>query len=157
LPMLALLGFVGACGTVAYNVAAPSLVPALVPRAALAAANGRLELARTLAFTLGPALAGALIGWTGATPAFALGAALSDGAVFLLAGLEEPERPALPPRHPLHDLREGAAFVFTHKLLFPVLSTQLIFNTAFFVLQAVYVPYAVERLGLSASAIGATL
>ncbi len=42
LPRLALLGFVGACGTVAYSVAAPALVPALVPAAALAAANGRI-------------------------------------------------------------------------------------------------------------------
>ncbi|HJR05224.1 MAG TPA: MFS transporter, partial [Methylomirabilota bacterium] len=31
LPLLALLAFVGACGTVAYSVAAPALVPALVP------------------------------------------------------------------------------------------------------------------------------
>src|SRR5262249_55422062 len=46
-PLLALLGFVGACGTVTYSVAAPSLVPALVPPAALAVANGRIELART--------------------------------------------------------------------------------------------------------------
>lgn len=43
-PLLALLGFAGACGTVAYSVAAPALVPALVPPEALAAANGRLEL-----------------------------------------------------------------------------------------------------------------
>jgi len=32
-----------------------------------------------------------------------------------------------------------------------------VFNTAFFVLQAVYVPYAVHHLGLSASQVGATL
>src|SRR5881396_2106553 len=32
---LALLGFVGACGTVAYSVTAPALVPALVPPAML--------------------------------------------------------------------------------------------------------------------------
>src|SRR5438270_7030277 len=37
--LLALLGFAGACGTVAYSVTAPALVPALVPQAALAAAN----------------------------------------------------------------------------------------------------------------------
>src|SRR5688500_13576097 len=43
LPLLALLGFIGATGTVAYSVAAPSLVPALVPRDTLAAANGRLR------------------------------------------------------------------------------------------------------------------
>src|SRR2546422_10474830 len=157
LPLLAVLGFIGACGTVAYSVAAPALVPALVPAGALAAANGRIELARTVAFAGGPALAGALVGWTGATPAFGLAAALSIWAVFLLAHLREPARPARAPRHPLDDLREGARFVVGHSLLLPIFLTQLIFNTAFFVLQAVYVPYAVHRLGLSPSRGGATL
>lgn len=157
LPLLALLGFVGACGTVAYSVAAPALVPALVPSGALAAANGRIELARTVAFAGGPAVAGALVGWVGGAPAFGVAVALSTCAVFLLAGLREPARPALPPRHPVSEIREGAGFVFGHRLLRPVYVTQLVFNTAFFILQAVYVPYAVHRLGLSASAVGATL
>ena len=157
LPLLALLGFAGACGTVAYSVAAPALVPALVPAGALAAANTRIELARTIAFAGGPALAGALVGWTGAAPAFAVAAALSTCAVFLLAGLREPARPPAPPRHPVHELQEGAAFVFRHPLLLPVFLTQLVLNTAFFILQAVYVPYAVHRLGLSTSGVGATL
>ena len=157
LPLLAALGFIGACGTVAYSVTAPALVPALVPPEALAAANGRIELARTVAFVAGPALAGALVGWIGAAPAFGFAAALSTCAVFLLAGLWEPARPALPPRHPLHEIRDGAAFVFGHALLRPVYLTQLVFNTAFFMLQAVYVPYAVHALGLSAFQVGATL
>src|SRR5260370_13212163 len=95
-PLLALLGFAGACGTVAYSVAAPALVPALVPQAALAAANGRIELARTVAFAAGPPLAGALVGSPGAAPAFGFAAALSVGAAFLLAGPHEPARPSLP-------------------------------------------------------------
>ncbi len=157
LPLLALLGLIGACGTIAYSVAAPSLVPALVPRQMLAAANTRVELARTVAFVAGPALGGALVGWTGASPAFGFAAALSLIAVILLAGLNEPPRAVLPPRRPLHDLREGAGFVLRHPLLLPVFLTQAIFNTAFFVLQAVYVPYAIHHLGLSASEVGATL
>src|SRR5919109_1100522 len=71
LATLAALGFIGACGTVAYSVAAPALVPSLVAPGALAVANGRLELARTVAFTGGPAVAGALVGWTGGAVAFA--------------------------------------------------------------------------------------
>ena len=157
LPLLALLAFVGACGTVAYSVAAPALVPALVPPAGLAAANARLELARTVAFVGGPALAGALVGWTGVGAAFGVASALSIGAVFLLAGLREPARAPSEAGHPLRDLREGAAFTFRHALLLPILITQFVFNTAFFVLQAVYVPYAVHRLGLSASGVGITL
>ena len=157
LTLLGVLGFVGACGTVVYSVVAPALVPALVPPAMLSAANARIELARTVAFAGGPALAGALVGWTGAGPAFAFACALSVCAVFLLAGLAEPARAALPPRHPLREVRDGAAFVFTHPLLMPVFVTQVVFNTAFFMLQAMYVPYAINTLGLSAGAVGATL
>ena len=157
LPLLALCGFVGACGTVAYSVTAPALVPALVPAHALAEANGRIELARTLAFAGGPALAGALVGWTGGTPAFGVAAALSIAAVVLLSGVREPARPPVASRRVLHDVCEGATFVFGHPLLRPIFLTQLVFNTAAFVLQAVYVPYAVHRLGLSALGVGLTL
>jgi len=153
LSWLALLGFAGACGTVAYSVTAPSLVP---PEG-LAAANARLELARTAAFVGGPAVAGALVGWTGASAAFGLAAALSTGGVILLAGLSEPARAVVASGHPLADLREGAGFMLRHSLLLPILITQFVFNTAFFVLQAVYVPYAVHHLGLSATQVGATL
>lgn len=156
-PLLALLGFIGACGTVAYSVAAPSLVPALVPPGALASANSRIELARALSFAAGPALGGALVGWSGAAPAFGFAAALSACAVFLLTGLNEPPRPARPPRHPLDDIREGARFVFRHPLLRPVFVTQFVFNTAFFILLAVFVPYAIRSLDLSASAVGVIL
>ncbi|MBI1774490.1 MAG: MFS transporter [Proteobacteria bacterium] len=157
LPLLALLGFVGATGTVAYSVAAPSLVPALVPRAALVRANGRIELARTAAFAAGPALAGTLVAWTGAAPSFAFAAGLSLAAGLLFVSLPEPPRPAPAPRHVLDEIKEGGGFVLGHSLLLPIFLTQLVFNTAFFVLQAVYVPYAVHRLGLSAAAVGATL
>jgi len=157
LPLLALFGFVGACGTVAYSVTAPALVPALVPADTLAEANGRIELARTVAFAGGPALAGALVGWMGGAPAFGVAAALSTWAVVLLAGLREPPRQPVASRRVLRDLRDGVVFVFRHPLLRPVFLTQLVFNTAFFVLQAVYVPYAVHRLGLSALGVGATL
>jgi predicted MFS family arabinose efflux permease len=157
LPLLALLGFLGATGTVAYSVAAPSLVPALVPRGALNEANGRLEFARSTAFMAGPVLAGGLVGWSGGGVAFGLAAALSVMAVLLLAGLREPERVASARRNPLQEVREGAELVLTHALLRPVLLTAIFFNVAFVMMQAVYVPYAVQRLGLSASGIGTTL
>ncbi len=44
-----------------------------------------------------------------------------------------------------------------HPLLRPVFVTQFIFNTASFLLFAVFVPYAVRRLGLSAMGLGLTL
>jgi predicted MFS family arabinose efflux permease len=157
LPLLALLGFIAVCGTVAYSVAAPALVPSLVTPQLLPAANARIELARTVAFASGPALGGVLVGWVGAAPAFGFAAALSVIAVVLLSGIYEPAREAAPQRHPLQDIKEGAAFVFHHPLLRPVFITQFIFNTGSFLVLAIFVPYAVRRLGVSATGVGTTL
>jgi predicted MFS family arabinose efflux permease len=123
LPLLALLGFVAVCGTVAYSVAAPALVPSLVSPKLLATANARIELARTVAFAGGPALGGVLVGWVGA----------------------------------VQDIKEGAVFVLHHPLLRPVFVTQFVFGAGWFVILAVFVPYAVRQFGVSASGIGAIL
>ncbi|WP_315775172.1 MULTISPECIES: MFS transporter [unclassified Bradyrhizobium] len=157
LPLLAALGFAAVCGTVVFSVAAPALVPSLVAPTQLASANARIELARTIAFATGPALGGMLVGWIGGAPAFGCAAALSLIAAMCLAGIAEPARAPVPRRHPLADIREGAAFVLHHPLLRPVFVTQFIFNTAHFLLLAVFVPYAVHRLGLSAGGVGTVL
>jgi predicted MFS family arabinose efflux permease len=138
-------------------VAAPALVPSLVTANLLPAANARIELARTVAFASGPALGGILVGWVGAAPAFGFAAALSVIAVVLLSGLYEPKRDVPSRRHPLQETKEGAAFVLHHPLLRPVFITQFIFNTASFLLLAVFVPYAVHRLNLSATGVGTVL
>jgi predicted MFS family arabinose efflux permease len=157
LPLLAFAGFIAVCGTVVYSVAAPALVPSLVTPQLLPAANARIELARTIAFASGPALGGVLVGWLGAAPAFGFAAALSVIAVVLLSGIYEPARAPAPRRHPLQDIKEGAVFVLHHPLLRPVFVTQFIFNTASFLMLAVFVPYAVRSLGLSAIGVGTTL
>ena len=155
--LLAALGFAGASGTVGFSVAAPSLVPALVSRDQLGAANSRLELARSAAFAAGPALAGALVSWAGASAAFALATVLSSAAVVLLLRLPEPARTVAPARHPWLDLKDGAHWVWQHRLLRPILLTAVAWNLSWFVLQAAYVPYAMRSLGLGASAVGLTL
>jgi predicted MFS family arabinose efflux permease len=157
LPLLALLGFVAVCGTVVYSVAAPALVPSLVSPDQLPAANARIELARTVAFASGPALGGVLVGYIGAAPAFGFAAALSAVAVVLLSGMYEPARARTQRRQPLQEVKEGAAFVLHHALLRPVFITQFVFNTGWFVTLAVFVPYAVRHLGLSATGVGTTL
>jgi predicted MFS family arabinose efflux permease len=157
LPWLALIGFTAVCGTVVYSVAAPALVPSLVSPDRLPAANARIELARTIAFACGPVLGGVLVGWIGAAAAFGCAAALSAVAVVLLSGINEPMRAPAPRRHPLQDIKEGAAFVLHHALLRPVFITQFVFNVGWFLMFAVFVPYAVRDLGLSATGVGTTL
>ena len=154
---LAVIGFMAAVGTVAFSVAAPSLVPALVQVDGLARANGRLELARSAAFAAGPALAGALIAWTGASAAFVLSGMLSVAAMLCLRGISEPERAAMPARHPLLELQDGAKWVWQSDLLRPIVFCSIAWNISWFMLQAAYVPYAIHDLGLDASGVGITL
>jgi predicted MFS family arabinose efflux permease len=156
LPLLALLGFIGAAGTVGFSVAAPALVPTLVAKADLARANARLELARSIAFAAGPALAGALVAWAGAGTAFVLATALSVFAALWLRRLDAVP-PAATQRDLLDELRHGASLVWRHPLLKPVMWTAVVWNLAWFVLQAAYVPYAMRHLGLDAGGVGLTL
>ena len=156
LTLLGLLGAVGAIGTVVYSVAAPALIPMLVFRSQLGDANRWLELARSSAFVAGPTVGGAIVGWTGASSAYVLAVGLSVTAVTLLSGLPVEARPQSVKRNPFVELREGAAFVAQHALLRPVLLTAVFFNLSWFVIQGIFVVYAVRHLGLSAPQVGAT-
>ena len=156
LPLLGLFGFLAATGTLAYSVAAPSLVPALARREHLARVNTRLELARSAAFAAGPALAGFLVA-RGAGLAFGAAALLSITGMVLLAGLREPPR-TIPARRPaMAELGAGIVFIARHKLLRPVALTAVVFNLSFFVMQAIYVRHAVSDLDLSSAGIGASM
>lgn len=154
LPLLALLGFIGALGTVCYSVAAPALLPSMVPRHQLGAANRWLELARSAAYMGGPALGGAIVGWSGASAAYVMATMLSLLAATLLARLPEGAPARGPRRHPLLEVSEGARFVLVHPLLRPILVTAIFFNAS---LQAIYVAYAIQDLGLTATGVGITL
>lgn len=156
-PLLACVGFLAAVGTVGFSVSAPSLVPALVGSQQLAQANGRLELARSMAFAGGPALAGALIAWMGASTSFVLSLMLSLAAVGFLRQIQEPVRQAAPDRHPCLELKDGAHFVWSSHLLRPILLTSIAWNISWFVLQAIYVPYAIRTLGMGSSEVGLTM
>ncbi|HET7526465.1 MAG TPA: MFS transporter, partial [Burkholderiaceae bacterium] len=157
LAALAVLGFIGATGTVGFTIAAPALVPSLVPQHALARANARLELARSAAFAAGPALAGSLVAWSGAGTAFACATVLSTLAMLLLLRLPAVPRTPGPVRHVLDELRHGAGLVWRDALLRPVMWTAVVWNISWFVLQTAYVPYAMRTLGLAADAVGFTL
>ena len=156
-PLLACVGFLAAVGTVGFSVSAPSLVPALVGSQQLAQANGRLELARSMAFAGGPALAGALIAWMGASTSFVLSLMLSLAALGFLRQIQEPIRQAAPDRHPWLELKDGAHFVASSHLLRPILLTSIAWNISWFVLQAIYVPYAIRTLSMGSSEVGLTM
>lgn len=154
---LALLGALGACGTVAYSVAAPALVPALVPPGGLTHANRQLELSRSLALALGPMLAGLLYDRAGAGLVLGLACAMSAYAAARMGRLPDAPRAAGRAPSPWRMLGEGLQFVAGHVWLRPIVLTAVFFNTAWFVLQGIYVVYAARHLALSAAQIGLTL
>jgi predicted MFS family arabinose efflux permease len=159
LPLLAILGFLGATGTVAFSVAAPAYVPSLVAREQLPRANAKLELARSAAFAAGPALSGALVAWTGASAAFVVASILSASAVAMLWQLSE-QRPAVSSsakRQPLKELQDGWQAVWHQEWLRAILLTSVAWNISWFVLHAAFVPYAMRALGMSADRVGLSL
>ncbi|WP_308797821.1 MFS transporter [Agromyces silvae] len=154
---LLVLGLVGAIGTVGFSVSAPAVVPLLVSRDRLTDANRWLELGRSAAFIGGPAAAGALVSLSGAPAAFAVGTVICVIALTLLVRLDVPPVPSAPRRHILRDLRESAAFAARSDVLRPIIVTAIVFNTGWFVIQAVFVVYAIEHLSMDAATVGLTL
>ncbi|MFL5075891.1 MAG: MFS transporter [Microvirga sp.] len=151
---LAAACFIGASGAVILVLTALALVPALVPAAALAAANARLELVRAVATLAAPVLVGLMA--DAVTPAlgFALAAIASAAAAFIAFGLRAPSSPG-PARAPLADaIREGARFALRHELLRGIALCAVFWNFAFFALLAVAVPFCLTRVGLDAKGTG---
>lgn len=159
LTMLGLLGFLLAAASVVFNVAAQAYLPALVPRQMLATANAKLEFARAAAVFLGPGLAGLVAGWT--SPGLAL-AASGLGSAWAAWLLRDPamrrQHSATQPRQALLPaLREGFALVWQHDLLRAIAACAMAWNFSWFLLMAVFVLFASQRLGLSPAGIGLAL
>jgi len=154
---LAALGFAIATGTVVYSVAAPALVAALVDRGDLLAANRKLEIARSIAFTAGPAAGGVLAGWAGGMFAFLAAFALSLASVWYLARLPAEAPLAAARRQVLRELSDGILFIVRNRYLRPIVATAFVFNTAWYLLLGIFAYYAVRHLHLSEPAVGAAL
>lgn len=155
---LAILGFAGAIGTVGYNVASPGYVPTIIDKTELLKANSWLELARSLAYSLGPALGGSLVAQTGASPVYVLATIFSSLALILMLSLptDNLDKP-IKRTSIIRGLCDGAGFIYGHKLLWHVFMTALFFNIASFIMQGVFVAYAVQDLDMNATSIGFAL
>ncbi len=162
LTMPLLLGLLVVFGTaeVFADSSAATLIPAVVPRSRLGAANGRLLGAQQVANAfLGAPLAGVLLA-VGAGWVFGVPAALCVGAL-LCVGLGLRGAYRAPPRARTSlrlEVREGMAFLFTHRVMRPLLISSTVSNLvnagyfAVFVLWVVgpgsAVGLAPERYGL---------
>jgi MFS family permease len=154
---MAAFGLLSVCNDAAHQ----SLLPRLLPRAALPRANAALQQSDAVAQTAGPALAGGLVAWLGAPLAV-----LADAVSFLVSGVlialtpiddPAPERSGRGGTSVLAELRAGLRWVYRHRGLRPLaLGTHawFLFNA---VLGTVYVPFALRELGMGAGGLGITL
>jgi len=120
-------------------------------------ANRSLEIARSIAFTAGPALGGVLAGWASGMFAFLLAWMLSLASVWYLAKLPTEAPQAAPRRHLMRELAEGIAFIARNRYLRPIVATAFVFNTAWYLLLGIFAYYAIRHLDFSAFAVGVAL
>jgi MFS family permease len=132
LPILALTALLGV-GVAVAQPAEFALVPATVGAGGVAAANGRIEAARYLGFTLGPVIGG-LLAAAGSTRVALLVNAASFLAVALAAQALRARREPRPAADRTSErAREGIAFLLRDDVLAPVIVAafvSLLFMTA---------------------------
>lgn len=98
-------------GTVFFNPAASSLLPSVVPSDDLVEANSALWSAAVISQIALAPLAGALVAFAGAGPAFVLNAASFIISAALLWRLPEPANPSQAPRRRMADVAEGLRII----------------------------------------------
>jgi predicted MFS family arabinose efflux permease len=107
----------------------------------------------------GPALAGALAAWFGASNALVLGIILTGLTMVFVSNItcngkvETPD----PKKNPLHDIANGANFVFRNAQLSTIMLVAFFWNCGWFVLQAAFIPLALKTWGFSTETIGYAL
>ncbi len=150
--------FVNGIMTVFFDVAAMSILPALVAPDQIADGNAKLETSRSAAQVAGPGLGGLLVQWIGAVTAVladALSFVASAGFLaFVRAHEPAPEPPPGPRPRLRHDVKEGVAYVWHHPLLRPIALCTATSNLFSSISMAVFIVYASRALGYGAGAIG---
>ena len=99
------------------------LLPRLVPRASLVAANARLSQSDTVASTAGPALGGALLSVLAAPIVIAVDAVLTATSAVLQSRIRIDEPQAAPRgigRHLGHEIADGVRYTYRHRTLRPL-------------------------------------
>ncbi len=160
---------VGATGLgltrVLHDAAESAVVPLVVEEARLVAANGRLQASEATATAAGPAVAGALLGLGGPPLAFAVDAASFVASGAALNGLRSLDEGATVEPDAgdatavltsvRADVAEGVRRLLADRPMVRVLVLLAAVNVVSVCVEAQFVPYAQEVLGLGGLGIGA--
>ena len=162
---LYVVGFVTGVLTVFFDVSYQSYLPSLLERDQILEGNSKLEIGRTVAQTVGPALGGGLVGFVGAPMAI-----IGDAVSFLAsAGFVSRTRRREPvpdrqmdvhgePRVGIRrEVAEGLRYVLGNRYLRSIAASTGLSNLFINVAFSTYLVYVVRNLGLDAGTIGVVL
>jgi MFS family permease len=153
---LYVVAFVTGVGTVFFDVAYQSYLPALVGRDQVVDGNSKLEISRAAASVGGPGLGGLLVSALTAPVAILTDAISFLVSAVLLGSIRKQEE--APPREERRSLRaelsEGLRYVFTHRYQRGMVASTAIANFFGQVVFSILIVYAVRELDLTAGMIG---
>lgn len=160
-PLLMLLIGIAGTAVVFFQIAYTSYIPELFSEAQdLRRSNSRLFFSESITKTLGPMAAGSVIASLGIAWAMAVNAVTFVLSVLSLLAIQQrhPQRKHLVKKQTkgwiYRDIREGLHFMFSHRLLEPVLMCGVVYVTFSIIIDSTLVLYCLKVLGLSSVTIG---
>ncbi|MWN04781.1 MFS transporter [Gilliamella sp. Pas-s95] len=154
---IALFGFFIAIGTVIYSVASPALVASFVIKDQLINANRSIEIAKSIAFTAGPALGGILAGYFSGGLAFILAFFTLDNQRLFSNMFTQGACTKKSGRNVLQELCDGFIFLVRNKYLMPITTTAFVFNLSQYLLLSIFAYYVINNLSFNSFEVGVSL
>jgi predicted MFS family arabinose efflux permease len=153
---LCIVGFVTGVGTVFFDVAYQSYLPALVDRGHLVEANAKLEISSSAAQIAGPGIAGLLIQWITASFAIAADAASFAWSALLLGRIrtEEVVERGVESRSLVREILDGLRYLLADGRWRALTLFIAVFNLGTGITGPLILVFAVRELGLTAGELG---
>jgi MFS family permease len=159
LAQLYVVSFLGGAFAVSTDLARAAMVPSLVGRTRLVAANSRLQASSAVAQVAGPSLGGILVQALTAPIAMLLDAVgFIVSAVFILTiRSRDAARSRETERGVWHEITDGLRWVRSQPIVFRCITAIALANIEWYGVQGVLVVYATRELGLSPALLGIAL
>ncbi|MEU0565850.1 MFS transporter [Nonomuraea sp. NPDC005983] len=157
LPQLFAVALILGLGTVFFDVAHMSFLPAVVPREGLERGNGTLEVTRQVSLLAGPGLGGWLVNLLTAPIALLADAASYLLSALLLSGVRATETPGRGDGRLRRQVAEGVGFVVRDRVLRRIAVGGALVMTANGVISVALPLYLIRELGVSAAQYGLLL
>jgi MFS family permease len=159
LPQLYVVAFLAGLFAISTEFARSALVPSLVGRPSIVAANSRLQASSAVAQVAGPSLGGILVQALTAPTAMLFDAAgfLVSAAFLVRIRAREAVRPREAGRSIWREITEGVRWMRAHEIVFRCVIAIGLANIEWFAVQAILVVYATRELGLPPALLGVSL